>query len=64
MALVLEIHCSNHQRRTEPKVEGFVLRTINKDARQRLKEYLESKGWVVQFNGEHMDTYCSKECAR
>lgn len=29
-----------------------------------LKEHLEKRRWVVQFNGEHIDTYCCKACAK
>ena len=25
---------------------------------------IEEAGWVVQINGEHFDTYCSKRCAQ
>jgi len=63
MALVVEIHCSNHQRTTEPKVEEFTLRTVDDDTRKQLQSYLEFKGWVVQYDGEHTDTYCSRKCA-
>ena len=29
-----------------------------------LKKAIEREGWIVQINGEYMDTYCSKECAK
>lgn len=28
-----------------------------------LKEYLKSRGWIVQVNGDNIDTYCSRQCA-
>jgi hypothetical protein len=31
---------------------------------QALKKAIEkNRGWVVQFNGDYMDTYCCKKCA-
>jgi hypothetical protein len=30
---------------------------------QKLKKRIEKEGWIVQFNGDHMDTYCTKKCA-
>lgn len=29
-----------------------------------LKATLEKHGWIVELNGDSIDTYCSKECAK
>lgn len=29
-----------------------------------IETLLKREGWIVQRNGEHFDTYCSKECAK
>lgn len=66
MALTLTIDCSYHQKDdgSYGKQEEISLDTINDHARKVIEKYLKSKGWVVQYNGENMDTYCSKECAQ
>lgn len=63
MSLQVKVYCSNHQRNTEPKEEKVWIDTIDANTATLVKHHLERKGWVVQFNGEHMDTYCSKKCA-
>ena len=61
MALTLNISCSNHKDDLRSgKEEEFSLATLDADTAKRVKKFLESRGWVVQFNGEYMDTYCSK----
>jgi len=65
MALILTVYCSNHQTSGEPKeIELSVGRiaSLNPESIKRMIE--EHPGWVVQFNGEHVDTYCSKKCAK
>ena len=63
--MLITVSCSNHQIERRPAKEAeFEVATIDNDTAQRLKNYLESLGWVVQFNGEYMDTYCSRRCAQ
>lgn len=61
--LTLIVDCSNHQVSTPPREFTVTLETVDAYTKQRLKHGLEQQGWVVQFNGEHMDTYCTKKCA-
>lgn len=63
--LTLKIECSNHQKNDggygrEIEIE---LDTIDATTPLQVRKQLEADRWVVQFNGEHMDTYCSKKCA-
>ena len=30
---------------------------------ETLKARIEGEGWIVQFNGDNMDTYCTEKCA-
>jgi hypothetical protein len=30
---------------------------------QTFKREIEGRGWIVQFNGDNIDTYCTKKCA-
>lgn len=64
MALELIVDCSNHQKDGDARQETIALDTIDHHTAMRVKQQLERSGWVVQFNGEHMDTYCSKKCAQ
>jgi hypothetical protein len=64
MALELTIDCSYHQKDDDARQETISLNTIDEHTAMRIKQQLERNGWIVQFNGEHMDTYCSKRCAR
>lgn len=65
MALTVEASCSHHQKNDGGygKEVEISLSTISDASGKRLKEMLEQQGWIVQFNGEFMDTYCSKKCA-
>jgi len=63
MALILEISCSQHPMSTGPREERIYLDTLNQDVIEYVKEELERRGWVIEFNGLSMDTYCSKKCA-
>jgi hypothetical protein len=63
MALILEVSCSQHVMNTPPREERIFLDTITQTTADYIAEQLEQRGWVVQFNGEYMDTYCSKGCA-
>lgn len=66
MALTLQVSCSYHQEDDGGygKEAEINLETIDKHTAKQVKDSLESQGWVVQFNGDNMDTYCSKECAK
>lgn len=62
--LTLKVECSNHQTSREPKIIEITLDTIDSHTARQVKYGLELKGWVVQFNGDNMDTYCTKTCAK
>lgn len=66
MSLQLHISCSNHQKDDCPygREEQIWISTISDAEAKSVKRHLERRGWVVQFNGDNMDTYCSKECAK
>lgn len=65
MALQLQVTCSNHQKDDGGygREEEVWIDTIDERTAGVVQRHLERRGWVVQFNGEHMDTYCSKKCA-
>lgn len=65
MALQIHVTCSNHQKRdgTFGREQDIWVDSISDREAEIVKRHLERNGWVVQFNGAHMDTYCSKECA-
>lgn len=65
MAILIRVKCSNHQ-----ALDGGFGReatvdvdTLDESTRDEVVQALVVKGWVIQFNGDHMDTYCSKKCA-
>lgn len=64
--ITITFDCSYHQvERSEPKQESITLETIDDETlRKKMIKYLEAKGWVVQLNGNNMDTYCTKTCAK
>jgi hypothetical protein len=67
MSLKLEVSCSNHQRDdgTYGKELEIILEGPKDFTPEALKAAIEkNRGWVVQFNGAYMDTYCSKTCAK
>lgn len=66
MALTLTVDCSYHQKKdgSYGRQAEISLETIDKHTAMRVKHQLERDGWVVQFNGDNMDTYCSKQCAK
>ena len=39
------------------------LDTIDEHARKQVEKELKALGWVVQYSGDNMDTFCSKKCA-
>lgn len=65
MSLTINVSCSNHQiddggygREAEISIDA-----LDEHTAMRVKEELEADDWIVQFNGDNMDTYCSKKCA-
>lgn len=61
MALTLIVECSmcGTKKPIELDIEGP--KDLDPQAlKKRIEKY---RGWHVQFNGDHMDTYCSKKCA-
>ena len=64
MAMTLEVDCSYHQKKSEARQTHLTIVGPRELDPQSIKERLEAQHWVVQFNGNNMDTYCSKECAR
>lgn len=65
MGLQVTVSCSNHQKDdgSYGKEIEIIIDSIDDTNRRHVQGVLERRGWVVQFNGEHMDTYCSKKCA-
>jgi hypothetical protein len=65
MALQLHVTCSNHQKNDGGygREQEVWIDTIDTKTANVVQRHLEREGWVVQFNGEHMDTYCSQKCA-
>lgn len=61
--ITLTVDCSYHQKDDEPRQVQITLENIDANTARKLRRHLESQGWVVQFNGNNMDTYCSKKCA-
>jgi hypothetical protein len=65
MALTLTVSCSNHQTFKWPRDVEISLDTIDERTAKHVIKELQSRGWVVQYNGrDQMDTYCSKKCAK
>jgi hypothetical protein len=64
--ITLQVSCSNHQKQdgSYGRDAEINLDTIDGTTARKVKRELENNGWVVQFNGNHMDTYCSKICAQ
>lgn len=65
MGMTLTVSCSYHQKNDGGygKDAEITLDTISDKTAKQVAKELESQGWVVQFNGDNMDTYCSKKCA-
>lgn len=65
MSLQIQVHCSNHQKDDGGygREQEIWIDTIDDKTRNLVQRHLERLNWVVQFNGDHMDTYCSKKCA-
>jgi hypothetical protein len=65
MALQIHVTCSNHQKDDGGygREEEVWIDTIDVKTAAKVQSHLERKGWVVQFNGDNMDTYCSERCA-
>lgn len=60
MALELQVTCSMCGSTKCPLEIDLELTDLNIESIRRL---IEQKGWIVEINGEHFDTYCSKKCA-
>jgi len=48
---------------TGPELELTIEGPKDLDPQKLKKEIEANKGWGVQFNDDHMDTYCSAKCA-
>jgi hypothetical protein len=62
MAMTLRVKCSMCWPPLKPDIELDIEGPKDLDP-QALKERIERAGWTVQFNDDHMDTYCTKKCA-
>jgi len=65
MGLTVQVSCSYHQKNDGGygrEVE-IIVDSIDDKNRKHVQTVLEKGGWVVQYNGDNMDTYCSKKCA-
>lgn len=65
MSLTLKVECSNHQKNdgSHGREIEIIIDSVDDANRKHVQGVLERRGWVVQFNGDNMDTYCSKKCA-
>lgn len=65
MTLQIRVTCSNHRMRdgTFGREDWVWVDTLDEKTPELVRGHLERRDWIVQFNGEHMDTYCSKKCA-
>jgi hypothetical protein len=65
MSLQIYVRCSNHQKADGGygREEEIWIDTLDLTTAAKVQRHLERNGWVVQLNGKHMDTYCSKKCA-
>ena len=62
--IAITASCANHQTTKPPREVEITVDTLSSQTVKQIQEELESQGWVVQFNGDNMDTYCSKQCAQ
>jgi hypothetical protein len=62
MGMKLEITCSMCIPMRGQPIELYIEGPKDLDPKS-LKKRIEKEGWIVQFNGDHMDTYCTKKCA-
>lgn len=65
MSLQLHVTCSNHQKDdgSYGRETQIWINTIDDKTRDLVRRHLNREGWYVEFNGDNMDTYCSKKCA-
>lgn len=59
--MTLHVECSMCL--TGPELELTIEGPKDLDPQKLKKEIEANKGWGVQFNDDHMDTYCSAKCA-
>jgi hypothetical protein len=60
MAMTLKVECSMCSE-AQP-LELAIEYKDDLDAKEITKR-IQRAGWIVQFNGEMVDTYCTKKCA-
>lgn len=44
--------------------ETVEIQTAKEFTVEHLRKWLKIRGWLVELNGENIDIYCSKECAK
>lgn len=66
MAIKLQITCSHcgEYLRNEDGEESLDTETIDDLQSGKIIEQVEKLGWIVQVNGDYLDTYCSARCAK
>lgn len=62
MSMTLKIECSACFY-SNKEIELDIVGPADLDPQKLKKEIEKCPDWVVEFNGDHMDTYCSKKCA-
>lgn len=66
MSMTLTVWCSmcgGGERYSKPQPLEIGV-DLTKDLKPlAVKKAIEKHGWIVQFNGDNTDTYCTKKCA-
>jgi hypothetical protein len=55
--------CGGMERYSKPHPLEIVINGAKDLDQQALKKQIEAQGWIVQLNGDSIDTYCTKKCA-
>lgn len=60
--ITLTISCSKCGKELHPAMDfSSSTRELAEEIRDRLDE--SGSGWIVEENGDNIDTYCSRQCA-
>ena len=62
LTITLEVNCSMCFPPKKPPLRLDISAPIDL-RRKALRELIEKEGWIVEFNGQNIDTYCTKACA-
>lgn len=62
--VTLKIDCSHCGRELHDEISADDPTTFTPEGLAKITAILERKKWIVQINGDNVDTYCSKTCAK